>query len=109
MPTPSDTQQQDRRPPDQQSRSQQKTSDSASSADTSARKSTSGTTEMAQPIPKTSEVAARRQSLFNAGRLVTPWELMRRMNAELDRLVGAVEMQRNRGTSARANTSDVAA
>jgi HSP20 family protein len=109
MATPNDTQQQDKRPPDQQSRPQQKVSDSASSTDTSARKSTSGSTEMAQRIPTTSEVAARRPSLFNAGRLVTPWELMRRMNAELDRLVGAVEMQRNRGASSRMNTSDGAA
>jgi HSP20 family protein len=32
--------------------------------------------------------------MFTGGRLPTPWELMRRMNAELERLAEAVETQR---------------
>jgi HSP20 family protein len=38
---------------------------------------------------------ARRESLLGQGRFLTPWSLMRRMNAELDRLVDAIETQRN--------------
>jgi HSP20 family protein len=61
--------------------------------------------EAEQPIRTTSEVPARRASMLERGRLVTPWELMRRMNAELDRLVDAVENQRSGLTaSPRANS-----
>ena len=55
--------------------------------------------DVQHPIRTSSEMPARRASLFGGGRLLTPWELMRRMNEELDRLVGAVEMQRS-GTQA---------
>jgi HSP20 family protein len=95
-----ETQQQQQQPQKQsQPQTQWATSGSAQSGDASATKPMGGSKESAQPIPTTSEVPARRSTLFNAGRLVTPWELMRRMNAELDRLVAAIDMQRSAGAA----------
>jgi HSP20 family protein len=90
----------------QQSRSQHKGSDATQSTNVSTGKSAGGSREATQPIPVSSEVPARRSSLFNRGGLVTPWELMRRMNAELDRLVEAVDTQRSGGSAvSRGSTS----
>jgi HSP20 family protein len=82
-----------------QSRPQKAASGSAQPVDPSGDKSPSAPKDASRPIPTSSEVPARRSPLFNAGRLVTPWELMRRMNAELDRLVAAVDMQRSAGSA----------
>jgi HSP20 family protein len=67
----------------------------AGSTAVSSGRTTNTAKDVQHPIRTSSEMPARRASLFNGGRLLTPWELMRRMNEELDRLVGAVEMQRS--------------
>ena len=66
----------------------------AGSATASSGRTATPAKDVQHPIRTSSELPARRASLFSGG-MLTPWDLMRRMNEELDRLVGAVEMQRS--------------
>jgi HSP20 family protein len=89
---------------------QQQTDDRPFATDPRATRSAGTSRDSARAIATTSEVPARRAAASNRTRLVTPFELMRRMSAELDRVVDALDgRQRRDNAAARTNRSqDVA-
>jgi len=90
MATPRGTQQ-DQQSGREQSSTSRRQSSGSGAADATAGKASSAGSDVARPIASGAEVPTRRSSLFNGTRLITPWELMRRMHAEVERLVDTVE------------------